>query len=240
MSKRGFLSVEAAIFLPVFLIAMLSLICLIRVIGVEENVMHIFSSEARKVSKEAYVSQLEMIPDGVAAEALEGLIHKSVLQQRLRNQIETAEGKRISNLDLVRFWYLHEDRGLSGIISMNLSFQTEIPLPIGFHRSLDFEEQLVFRGFIGASGDYEPMEYYRMEQEEDSEIVYVFPRAGEKFHRRECRVIVVYPEEVFLSPAIKRNIPLVAYVTQRMFLTGVRFTASRIQERPIIKAAALL
>lgn len=205
MNKKGFLTVEAAIFLPVFILAMLSLICLIRIIGIETDIMRIYSDAAQKTSKEAYITQLDIIPQDAGIEVIEGIIHGTAFEIRLMQNIREAYGNTVYNVRLNNFRYLYESRGTSGIISGNLAFKTDIPLPMSFGRTLVFEERLTFRGFIGSSDSYEPMEYIRMEQEEDADIAYVFPRAGEKYHKRNCRVIEVYPEEVLLSDFIRRE-----------------------------------
>jgi len=207
MSKKGFLTVEAAIFLPFFLIAMICLICLIRLIGVEENLMHIYSKQAQKIAKEAYISELNVLPENTGIDSIENIINQAYIKLSIREEIEKAEIKTASDVRLEDFRYLYCDNGISGVISGNLSYKTIIPLPMNLNRTLDFEERLVFRGFIGSTDCYEPMEYIKMEQEEDSDIVYVFPKAGERYHKHDCVVIEVYPEKVLLSPSLRSAYP---------------------------------
>lgn len=203
--KKGHITVEAAIFLPLFILAMLSLICLIRMIGIEENVMRVYTDEASGIAKEAYIAELKEVPEEIGIETISGVAHEAIFRIRLYERIQEEENRGVFDLRLMEFKYLYESSGVSGLISGNLSYKTKIPLPIGFKRVLEFEERLLFRGFIGADSNYKPMPYQKMETEEESEIVYVFPRAGERYHKPSCSVIKVCPKEVFLSPKIKNE-----------------------------------
>ncbi|NLY71577.1 MAG: hypothetical protein GX076_07910 [Clostridiales bacterium] len=197
MNKKGILTVEAAIFLPIFLIATISLVCVIRMAGVEENVMNVFSTEAMKVSKEAYISKIEIVPEDLG---LKDDISGAIFQNRLKDRI-----KMVEDLELTSYRYLYSIRGVDYLISGNLHYRIDIPLPAGFFRSVLFEERLVFRGFLGANENYLAMGFDRMEQEEESVIVYIFPISGERYHNNECRLISTYPVEVFLSSTTRKN-----------------------------------
>ena len=59
MDKKGSLLIETAIILPLFLLAILSICILIRIIGTEENMMHSFAEEGKKIAKESYLTQLD-------------------------------------------------------------------------------------------------------------------------------------------------------------------------------------
>jgi hypothetical protein len=196
-NKKGFLAVETAIFLPIFLIATISLVCVIRMTGVEENVMRVFSAEAMRTSKEAYINQLEIVPESLSWETdVKGTIFQNKLHDNL---------KMVKDLKLSNYRYLYSTNGIDYLISGNLHYRIDIPLPAGFFRSVLFEERLVFRGFLGANENYLAMGFERMEDDEDSVVVYIFPRAGERYHNKECRLIVRHPMEVFLSSAIRKS-----------------------------------
>ncbi|MDD4582957.1 MAG: hypothetical protein PHR60_02070 [Eubacteriales bacterium] len=191
--KKGSVILEASLILPLFLLAMLSLICLIRMVGIEENVMHVYSREAVKIGKEAYVE--------TAGDWITG----AIFSIRIHDQIEKTENKSISGLQLKNFKYLYENEGLSDLICGDLSYNITIPLPLKFGRVLEFEDRLVFRGFVGSDNIYGHMDFSRMEQEEEEGLVYVFPRAGEKYHKVNCSYIVVCPREVLLSAQVKKR-----------------------------------
>jgi len=70
MNKRGSLFVEASILFPMFLLAILSICVLIRIIGTEENTIRSFAEEGQKIAKEAYVTQLDVMPESYSIELL--------------------------------------------------------------------------------------------------------------------------------------------------------------------------
>jgi hypothetical protein len=232
MNKKGSLFVETALILPLFLLAILSICVLIRITAVEENTMRSFAEEAQKIAKEAYLTRLdlnpeepdllpeesELIPDGsdliseepdlIPAEhedkIVEGLIHGAIFELRILNRLK-EETVSLKDASLNRFEYLYSDEKTSGLIHCGIRYGVELPLPLEFHRQLQFEQRLLFRGFIGVSGDGEGMGFERMETQDDAFTVYVFPRAGERFHQLNCRVIEVYPRETVLSPTIRKQ-----------------------------------
>ena len=142
--KRGSATVEAAVFLPVFFLAMLSIILLIRLIGAEESMMRICTQEAIRVEKEAYLTQLPMIPDTIGTEFAEGAAAGAVMVLRLRDKAEVLP---VEKINCSYFRYLYEKNGIDGLICADLSYESEIPFPAGFQRTLDFEKKNIVSWF---------------------------------------------------------------------------------------------
>jgi hypothetical protein len=167
MSKRGSLFVETAIVLPLFLLAVLSISILIRITAVEENTMRCFSEEAQKTLKEAYLTQLDLLPgqfdmdfsdpsdsyDSIQQKGKTGiseaLVHGALLEFRIQSRLK-EETVSLKDASLNRFEYLYSDGEASGLIHCGFKYGVELPLPLDFHRQLQFEQRLLFRGFIGA------------------------------------------------------------------------------------------
>jgi len=84
-------------------------------------------------------------------------------------------------------------------------FTVKIPLPLLAGRRIEFQEVLRYRGFTGLKTEGTPMTFPEMEEEGTDGIVWVFPRRGERYHKRECRIVTVYPEERLLSEKLKRT-----------------------------------
>lgn len=200
--KRGSATVEAAVFLPVFFLAMLSIILLIRLIGVEENMMQLITKEAVHVEKEAYLTQLPVIPDTIGTKFTEGAASGALMVLHLR---ENTEFLPVENLRCSYFRYLYEKNGTDGLICADIEYQSVIPFPSGFRRTLNFKKELMFRGFIGSTGSVGPMGFSEMEKDEPSNIVYVFPRAGERYHTQDCSVITTYAHEAYLTNSMLKN-----------------------------------
>ncbi len=205
MNKKGSMFIETALLFPAFLLTVLSLFVLIRLTAVEENTMRAFTEEGQKVSKEAYLTQLEILPESYTIELLEGIAHGTLLELRMLNRLNKEENMDLQDMEVDRFDYMFSEDDKSGLIRCSLSYWVDLSLPLRFQRQLEFEQRLFFRGFIGADRDGEGMGFDVMEDPGDPFTVYIFPRAGERFHQLDCRMIAVYPRETILSPSVRRQ-----------------------------------
>ncbi len=205
MNKKGSLFVETAITLPLFFLALLSICVLIRVIGTEENTMRSFAEEGQRVAKEAYLTRLDIIPEGYSVEIAEGIAHGTLLELRVLERLKKEESIFLKEPRIDQFEYLFAEKGNTGLIRCSMAYGVPLPLPANFQRKLEFEQSLFFRGFIGAENYNEGMGFDRMEEPDDPETVYVFPRAGERFHQLDCRIIEVFPIELVLSPGVRKR-----------------------------------
>lgn len=186
-SKKGHYTVEAAIFLPVFIIAILSLGYLIKVIGIEENVYHCLTDEANKLSCEAYVKKLDFIfPQQVISRAEE-------------------ENKCIKDFKIKGYKYLYSNGSIEDLISFRCEYNIRVNLPMAMHENFSVENKLLFRGFTGVRSKKPPMSKQEMEEEKKSELVWIFPKNGSKYHDENCSYIKVYPKQMCLGMAKKQG-----------------------------------
>lgn len=202
-STKGFLMVEAALILPIFILALLFLILLIPIAGVEAETLVIYAEETQKTAKEAYITEQVKTEDQFAEEILTSAITERLLESRISKRINT-ELQLAKEVDLTEFRYLYSEDGMTGLISGTLSYWVDIPLPF-VKRQLRFTRQLVSRGFIGATDHTDPLGFDLMESVEASSTVYVFPRAGEKYHNQTCRLLHAQAVETFLTPGLKKE-----------------------------------
>jgi hypothetical protein len=185
-TKRGFLSLEAALFVPVFVIAVLTFGYLIKVAIAEENIMHIMADEARKISIHSYEVRL-------------GPLYKDGLKSRLKGETEDVEEIYIDS-----FSYMYGFSDKEDLIGMRVSGNIKIKLPIVFHDSVDVTDTLLFRAFTGR--EFEPeIRFDDMEEEQESHPVWVFPVAGERYHEPDCGYIKVAARQTTLNSAIRKN-----------------------------------
>lgn len=182
--KRGFQTLEAAIFLPVFLIAVLTFGYLIKMAAVQENIMHIMTDEVRRLSMTSY--NIKVAP-----------LFKDELCDRLEE-----ENRLIENLKVDRFWYLY---GKNDLISITVSCKVKNILPKIFYDDFMLEEKLLARGFTGKKNLPEKTEFNEMEMEEESRTVWVFPVAGERYHEEKCGYINVAAREIALDHKTRRR-----------------------------------
>jgi len=187
-NKKGFLTVEAAILLPVFIIAILTIGYLIKVVSVEENIMHAMADEARKLSTHAYNFKI--------APAFERSLQKRLSEEN-RHEIEIFE--------VETFNYLFRGSGKDDLISVRVNCFMQIKLPIIFYKGFDLSETLLFRGFTGIENIPEELNYDDMEEEKESNIVWVFPVAGEKYHESGCGYIQVAAKQGVLDQRTRNS-----------------------------------
>ncbi|HWQ78333.1 MAG TPA: hypothetical protein VN381_05935, partial [Anaerovoracaceae bacterium] len=193
--KRGFLTVEAAIFLPLFIVGVLTFAYLIKFMSVEEAVFHSFTDEARVLSAEAGRSPLE-VPF---------FVKQLDFEASLKDRVYDENGDNISTVDIDQFLYLYPIPGMTGMISMDLNYEVNVKLPIPFRKSLPVSESLMLRSFIGREEAADPLPFEEMEREKRSDPVWIFPRSGERYHGENCTYITSEPKQLIMSVQIRRN-----------------------------------
>lgn len=189
INKKGFLTVEAAIFLPIFIIGVLTFAYLIKFMAVQEAVFHSFTDEAKVLSSEASLNPFAA----------------PLFELNLKDRVYSENGDNISSVDIDHFLYLYQTHGTSDMISMDLNYSVNIKLPIPFYRKLPVSESLLFRGFVGKEEIATPLPYEEMETEKKSDLVWIFPRAGGRYHSKNCTYIASEPKQILLSQIIRRE-----------------------------------
>ncbi len=187
-TKKGFLTVEAAIFLPIFIIGVLTLAYLIKFMTIQEAAFHSFSDEARVLS----------------SEATRNLLAPSSFESNLISRLYEENGNNISNVDLDNFYYLYANVK-PGMISMDLNYDVNVKLPIPFYKKMPVSESLMVRGFIGKKMSNEPLTFEEMEKEKESKLVWIFPKSGKKYHKENCTFISSKPREMIMSNRVRKN-----------------------------------
>lgn len=182
--KGGSVFVEAAVFLPIFLVALLTLALFMRIVAIEETAVHILSDEARTFS----VMPVSFHFTGES-------------QRRLRN----AWGGNLQNVHVSEFQTGFSQGGIDDLVKVRLSYQIKLPLPIPLLKKTEESNQLVFRQFTGKKAWDQPMDFAEMEREGEDSRVWVFPRAGERYHNKRCSFIAVDPERKLLTSHIRKK-----------------------------------
>jgi hypothetical protein len=184
-TKKGFITVEAAIFLPVFIIGVLTIAYLIKFMSIQEGVFHTLTDESRVLSSEAVLNPVSI-----------------GFESKLKSRIYGEYGNNISDLNLENFRYLYAN-GERGMISMDLDYNINVKLPIPFYKTMPVSESLIFRGFVGQKTYRASIQFEEMEKEKESNIVWVFPRSGGRYHKESCTYISSKPREMLMSNSIR-------------------------------------
>ncbi|MEG0156391.1 MAG: hypothetical protein RR661_01920, partial [Anaerovoracaceae bacterium] len=114
--NEGYYTLEAAIFLPIFIVAVLTIGFFMKLIGAEEKIMHSGTDEARYLAVEAY-------------EIKTSLGFSGTLERRILKENEELDQVQVSNLQ-----FLYAKGGIDGLISFDVEGEMEIPLPIGLYQ----------------------------------------------------------------------------------------------------------
>jgi hypothetical protein len=191
-ARRGSLAVETAIFLPLFILGVLTLGWLIKFTSISENVYHALADETRGYAADAVLSRA---PAGL----------KSAVKARVEKENEGD----ITSVEVspVRFDFPYAS-ALSGrvythLIGASVSYRADVGLSHLFANGLTGGETALSRAFVGASNPGDKMTFDEMEKGKDSRAVWVFPRAGERYHGESCSYIKNDPRERILTGAVR-------------------------------------
>lgn len=184
-TKKGYFTLEAAIFLPIFILAILTIGYVVRVIGTAENISYISVDEAELLAAKAYGKKIAFeFPKN--------------LQERIKK--ENADIKEVTIED---FYYLCQTSEQSGKIAFRVKAKVGIPLPIYSDKSIFYETRIKCRGFIGSRNKSPVVSFDEMEKEQLSDIVYIFPMSGQRYHKENCSFVKANPRRTILNRLIK-------------------------------------
>ena len=191
-TNKGSITIEAAIILPVFFLALIAMAFVIRIISLEEQIVFVGMDEAKHVSTKAYMQ--------------EGFIAEAIIEGELRLRLNARlneEVKLDGNGYLTNFSYRYEECGLTDLISYSIEYPRKFPVPYYQNQNRWGVRTMVFRGFVGRSEDENFL--ISEELEEDDFIVWVFPVAGERYHLEDCPHIRVLPRQTALTSKVKKS-----------------------------------
>lgn len=198
--KRGSLMVEAAVFLPIFIISILTLGMLMKQAGTEETALHAMVNQGRLLSVMAYSAEAEEGDQSVAGAGL-----RLLFQSGLEKQLQKELGWERDAIRLNRFRSLYKESGRDQLIEAAADFDVVVPLPKAVKNRLSGEVAVVFRAFTGRGGEGEPVPIEELETEKASYVVYIFPREGKRYHGKSCKIISSAPERTILNRDLKRR-----------------------------------
>ncbi|MDR0570911.1 MAG: hypothetical protein LBG71_06815 [Clostridiales Family XIII bacterium] len=187
-SKRGSLIVETAIFLPIFIIGVLTVAYLLKVIAVQENVFHAFSDEMRNVAAEA-----EAIP------------YPLFFENDVKKRVLDENGDEVEKLRLSELSYRYGLGGETEQIRAALRYDVGVKLPKSVIGSIPVSDVIVCRAFVGARNSGAPMGAEGIEEKKDSVTVWIFPKSGTKYHKEDCTYVANHPKEMALNEGVRKK-----------------------------------
>lgn len=187
LTRKGSYTLEAAIFLPIFIVGIMSVAFTIRMIETSENITFAATDEMRVAAASAYNMPVSIF-----------------FEQHLENRL-IAENDEASKIDVSEFRYLHQTDDIDGLISFQTDYWVGTGLPLGMIDGSAFSQRLMCRGFIGRTIEGKPISFDEMETDGQGSLVWLFPVGGTKYHVRSCPFVSSYPVQAMLTAAIKEN-----------------------------------
>ena len=186
-STKGFYTVEAAIFLPLVLLAVVSLGYFMRVEGTWENCIHGAVDESALVASRSY--------DRANAAAIGPAVSK-----RINDDNPNLTEMRIRNLKV-----LYSDGQNEDLTSYRITAAIELVMPLGFSRRFEMDCGIKFRGFTGVDEESVPLGAEGLETYEQQDPVWIFPHSGEKYHDEDCTYVKAAASPAVLTSALRKQ-----------------------------------
>lgn len=182
-SIRGSYTVEATIFLPLVILAVLSLGYVMKTDGAWESCVSDALDESSRIASREY--------DGGAP----------VRMARLKKRL-SENNNGMESINITGMMYRYSDGKDDGLISYTVEANSKLDLPAGFTRTFDFKCRIKYRGFVGRK-EGSPMGRSQLETEKSGEPVMIFPNSGEKYHSNSCRYVKALAKKKILNQSIK-------------------------------------
>ncbi len=186
LNKKGSYILEAAITLPVFLIAVMLMSSVILIYACIEDCSFIAANELRRGAAEAiYADTSLLIPHRIRKEAYDD-------HSRVRSATLTDYGYRCSR------W------GKDELIALTMRLDLGSGNRSGIMPHADYDLSLVTRAYVGKVRNTGPMSESEMEGD-GAEPVYIFPKRGERYHAKGCGFLRAASTSGTLTPALRKK-----------------------------------
>lgn len=186
INKRGSYLVEAAISLPVFIIAVIVMSSVILMYACIEDCTFIAASELRRGAAEAAVADTSI-----------------VVPYRIRKGIEENHSQVYSAM-LTDAGFRCSRWGIDEVLLVSFRLRLKTNNPIGIKAAADYDLSLATRAYLGRERDESNMTAEEF-ADEDAEAVYIFPKRGERYHSKGCTFLRAASTSAALSASLKRK-----------------------------------
>lgn len=185
-NKKGNYILEAAITLPVFLIAVITMSSIILMYACIEDCTFIAANELRRGAAEAVITDTSI-----------------AIPYRIRKEIENnhsqIESTKLNDAGLrITRW------GTDELLTVDYTLRLRTNNPLGINATADYNMSLVTRAYVGRERDEGNMSAEEF-ADDDSVPVFIFPKRGEKYHSNGCDFLKAASRSGTLTAMIKKQ-----------------------------------
>lgn len=184
-TKKGYFTLEAAIFLPIFIIGILTLGYCMKLYSTVDRATFALLDETGHLAARAY-----------------GIKEAPFFHKQLERRLE-QENKSVDQIQTIGFRYLYREGNRDGLISAGCQYRVRLTLPFDIWDGFEMRSRVRCRGFIGKRGQGTPMSFDEMEKNEDSNLVWIFPMWGKRYHSETCGYVKAHARQIVLTRQLK-------------------------------------
>jgi hypothetical protein len=174
-SKRGSYLVEAALTIPIFILAVFMLISSIPVYSTVENAIFSIADEMR----------METVKSGIREN---GNLFPLILTGRIQ-----AENPRVTKFVVSSWQYLYREDGYDDLMTVSFYLNCSGDDFFNLFKQTSFDGKITARAYTGTLHQYAPG------SDTDTEIVYIFPEWAARYHRHTCTYVTENCQMIYLT-----------------------------------------
>ena len=185
INKKGSYTIEAAICLPIVMLAVLTLGYFLEADSAWENCMDAALRECSYAQSSGLALSRASIGVKLKRDA-------SGFGQDVHLRIAGGLGS------------FADDRH-TDLNAFRLKADVDLPLPLGFGRVFRYEGTIKYRDFTGLQYSRPALGAEGLEQDTDSKAVWIFPQSGTKYHEESCTYVKANVHSCILTSTLRRQ-----------------------------------
>lgn len=185
-NKKGNYLVEAAISLPVFIIAVMVMSSVILMYACIEDCNFIMANELRRCAAESAVADTSL-----------------AVSHRIKKEI-SSKHSQIKSAVLADSAVRSERWGTDEIIAVRYRITLGTPAPFGIRPEAGYDLSLATRAYVGRERDERNMTADEF-MDDGSVPVFIFPKRGEKYHSEGCGFLKAASRSGILNQSVRKR-----------------------------------
>lgn len=183
--RAGFYTVEAAVFLPLVLLAVFTLGYFLEADSAWENTLHAAYDES----------------------SFSQVYGKDLPDFTLRSDIRSRACEECPETDVTVSPFLpsYSDGTHYDLCFFGIKAETGLSMPLGFGHVCKYKDRVKFRKFTGLKYERPALGAEGLETDTDSSAVWIFPQSGTKYHKENCTYVRATVHSCILTDSLKRK-----------------------------------